>query len=98
MKDKAAAATEEAQKGISVHQFSLELSADSGVVFGQVVKYGEQCDQVWSFVEVPTGYRVIHLVLHLGWIDFDLDVPPSCLAVQPFRTNCCYVAHAEVNT
>ena len=45
MKDKEAAASEE---GISVHQFGLKLSADNGEVFGQVVKYGDKCDQVWK--------------------------------------------------
>ena len=45
MQDKEAAASEE---GISVHQFSLKLSADNGEVFGQVVKYGDKCDQVWK--------------------------------------------------
>ena len=43
MKDKTAAASEE---GIRVHQFNLKLSTDSGEVFGQVVKYGDKCDQV----------------------------------------------------
>ena len=32
-------------------------------------------------------YRVIHLVVHLSWVDFDLDVPPSCLAAQLFLWN-----------
>ena len=34
-------------------------------------------------------YRVIliHLVMQLGWVDFHLDVPPSCPAAQPFLPN-----------
>ena len=32
-------------------------------------------------------YRVIYLVSHLGWIDFDLDVLPSRPAAQPFLPN-----------
>ena len=40
-------------------------------------------------------YRVFHLLMHLGWVDFDLGVPPSCPAAQPLlprshqpRQNC----------
>ena len=28
-------------------------------------------------------YRVTLLVAYLGWVDIDLDVPPSCTATQP---------------
>ena len=34
----------------------------------------------------PT-YRVPHLLLDLGWVDFDLGVPPSCPAAQPLLPN-----------
>ena len=27
-------------------------------------------------------YRVSHLVVEMGWVDFDLDVPPSCPATS----------------
>ena len=37
---------DKAEEGIHVHQFTLKLSADNGEVFGQVVKFGDKCDQV----------------------------------------------------
>ena len=45
MNDKAAASEEE-QKGIRVHDFALQLATGNAVVFGQVIKYADQCDQV----------------------------------------------------
>ena len=36
---------------------------------------------------VSCVYRVIHLVVDLGWVDFDLAVPPSCPSTQPFLPN-----------
>ena len=32
-------------------------------------------------------YRVSHLPVDLGWVDFDLGVPPSCPAGQPLLPN-----------
>ena len=32
-------------------------------------------------------YRVSHLLVDLGWVDFDLGVPPSCSAAQPLLKN-----------
>ena len=32
-------------------------------------------------------YRVTLVVADLGWVDFDLDVPPNCLAAQPVLPN-----------
>ena len=32
-------------------------------------------------------YRVSHLLVHLGWVDFHLGVPPSFPAAQPFLPN-----------
>ena len=32
-------------------------------------------------------YRVNLVVVDLGWVDFDLDVPPFCLAAQPILPN-----------
>ena len=32
-------------------------------------------------------YVVIHLLRDLGWVDFDLGVPPSCPAPQPLLSN-----------
>ena len=56
-----------------------------------------------SFLSRPTNYlhgrfslpnrcsfnmcRVSHLLSHLGWVDFDSCVPPSCPAVQPLLPN-----------
>ena len=40
-----------------------------------------------KILEYSVVYRVIHLVVHLGWVDFDLDVPPSFPAAQPFLPN-----------
>ena len=36
-------------------------------------------------------HRVSHLLVDLGWIDFDLGVPPSCLAASAKFP----LAHAE---
>ena len=33
-------------------------------------------------------YRVSHLVVDLGWVAFDLGVPPSSLAAWPILPNC----------
>ena len=38
--------SDKAEEGIRVHQFTLKLSADNGEVFGQVIRFGDQCDQV----------------------------------------------------
>ena len=32
-------------------------------------------------------YRVPHLLVDLGWVDFDLGVPPSCPLAQPLLPN-----------
>ena len=32
-------------------------------------------------------YRVSHVLVHLGWVDFDSCVPPSCPAAQPLLLN-----------
>ena len=32
-------------------------------------------------------YRVIHLLVDLGWVDFDLGVPPYCPAAQLLLPN-----------
>ena len=32
-------------------------------------------------------YRVSHLLMDLGWVDFDLGVPPSCPTVRPLLPN-----------
>ena len=32
-------------------------------------------------------YRVSHLLMDLGLVDFDLGVPPSCPAAQPLLPN-----------
>ena len=32
-------------------------------------------------------YRVIHLLVDLGWVDFDLGVPPCCPAAQSILPN-----------
>ena len=32
-------------------------------------------------------YRVIHLLMDLGWVDFDLGVPSSCPSAQPLLPN-----------
>ena len=32
-------------------------------------------------------YRVIHMLVDLGLVDFDLGVPPSCPAAQPLLLN-----------
>ena len=36
---------------------------------------------------VSDVYMVSHLLVHLGWVDFDLGVPPSCQAAQPLLPN-----------
>ena len=45
MNDKAVASEEE-QKGIRTNNFILHLATGNAVVFGQVIKYADQCDQV----------------------------------------------------
>ena len=32
-------------------------------------------------------YRVIRMLVDLGWVDFDLGVPPSCPTAQPLLPN-----------
>ena len=32
-------------------------------------------------------YRVVHLFVDLGWVDFELSVPPSCPSAQPLLPN-----------
>ena len=32
-------------------------------------------------------YRVSHLLVDLGWVYFDLGVPPSCPAAEPLLPN-----------
>ena len=39
------------------------------------------------FEVVLHQYRVIHLVVDLGLVDFDLSVPPSCPTAQPLLPN-----------
>ena len=38
------------------------------------------------FMSNPITYRVSHLHVDLGCVDFDLGVPPSCPAAQPNST------------
>ena len=35
--------------------------------------------------EFWVDYRVGQVVCHMGFVDFDLDVPPFCLAAQPIN-------------
>ena len=37
--------------------------------------------------DVNETYRVIHTIRYMGWDDFDLIVPPFCLAAQPLLPN-----------
>ena len=32
-------------------------------------------------------YRVSHLVIDLGWVDFDMSFPPFCSAAKPLLPN-----------
>ena len=36
------------------------------------------CEAIFWIYKVSKYIRVIHLVVHLGRVDFDLDGPPSC--------------------
>ena len=57
------------------------VSALSDRVFGWVgVARPRKSQQLKEFACL---YRVSHLLVDLGWDDFDLGVPPSCQAAQP---------------
>ena len=52
----------------------------SSAVLGNMENMVQKC----THVQV---HRVIHLPYDLGWVDFDLGVPPSCLAAHPLLPN-----------
>ena len=35
-----------------------------------------------SWLNILQVYRVSHLLVDLGWVDFDLGVPPTCPAAS----------------
>ena len=39
------------------------------------------------YLDSKFSYRLSHLLVYLGGVDFDLNVSPSCPAVQPFLPN-----------
>ena len=41
----------------------------------------------WELLGRTVFYTVCRVVSYLGWVDFDLDVPPSCPAAQPILPN-----------
>merc|ERR1712061_301671 len=65
MNDKAAASEKE-QKGIRVHDFALQLATGNAVIFGQVIKYADQCDQVWVGNGSKEGAVLNDIVLAIG--------------------------------
>ena len=37
----------------------------------------------WRCNQLQGLYMVFHVLVHLGWVEFDLNVPPSCTVAQP---------------
>ena len=59
---------------------SIETN-DQYVVFADIInKINRSSGKVLLSPLTLTNYRVSHLVVHLGWVDFDLDIPPCCPA------------------
>ena len=42
---------------------------------------------MYGYEASRSQYRLSHLLMDLGWVDFDLGVPPSCPAAQPLLPN-----------
>ena len=45
------------------------------------------CDKSLIVTVLTYNYRVTRVVANLGWVDFDLDVPPSRPVAQPILPN-----------
>ena len=55
--------------------FMLVVAVGAGEVDMKVFPSAEYCGAC-------TGHRVFHLLVNLGWVDFDLGVLSSCLAAS----------------
>ena len=51
------------------------------------VSYSDLLKDVKFVILRREYYRVFHLLVHLGGVDFDLGVPSSCPAAQPLLPN-----------
>ena len=49
----------------------------------------------WS---TTTLYRSSHVLVDLGWVDFDFSVPPSCLVAQPLLPNSHQPKHSQADS
>ena len=62
--------------------FNLDMFATTLARFST-----DSCASKGFCLDISTCCRVSHLLVDLGWVDFDLGVPPSWPAAQPLLPN-----------
>ena len=67
----------------------MEMRSNTAILIVSTLAliFAESFSQASVYNNKVSQYRVSHLLVDLGWVDFDLGVPPSCPTAQPLLPN-----------